>query len=229
MFFMQEIKAQIRTEVGRGITSLRKIGVMPAVLYGEGIPSQSISISRKEFEKVYKEAGESTLVKLELSGKPYNVLIYDVANDPLKDSPIHADFYAVRMDRVLRTKVTLVFVGESPAVKNDGGVLVKVIQEVEVEALPQDLPHELKADLSNLDVFESRLLIKDINIPSGVKILTDLNDVIAIVEPPRKEEELTTEVPVPSGPIEVKTEKEIKKEEKKAKEAVETSSNTETK
>src|SRR3989338_10472660 len=154
---MQEIKAKIRTEKDKKTKDLRESGFLPAVVYGEKVKSQSISVPYKDFEKVLKEAGESTLVKLDVDGKPYNVLIYDVQNDPLKGNPIHADFYAVRMDKEIKTKVPIEFFGESPAVKNDGAVFVKVMQEVEIEALPQDLPHGLKADISGLAVFESKL------------------------------------------------------------------------
>ena len=196
---------------------------MPAVVYGENVPSQSIAVPFKDFEKVYKEAGESTLITLEVDGKSYNVLINDIAHDPLRGKPIHADFYAVRMDKEIRTRVPIEFFGESPAVKNESGILIKVVQELEVEALPKDLPHKLRVDLSKLEKFEARLLVKDILIPVGVKILVDTEDIIALVEPPRSEtelEELKKAEAAPEAVAEVKTEKEMKAE-KKAEETVE--------
>ena len=138
---MQNLQAQERKIKGKKVKTLRQEGFLPAVIYGEGVSSQSISIPYKEFEKAYKEAGESTLLKLEVDGKAHNALIHGIAYDPLKGNPIHADFYAVRMDRAIRTKVPLEFIGESPAVKNEGGILVKVMQEIDVEALPPNLPH----------------------------------------------------------------------------------------
>lgn len=198
---------------------------MPAVVYGEGVPSQSIAVPYKDFEKVYKEAGESTLITLEVDGKSHNVLINDIAHDPLRGNPLHADFYAVRMDKVIKTKVPIEFFGESPAVKNESGILVKVMQELEVEALPKDLPHGLRANLSGLQNFEARLLVKNILLPQGVKILADLDDVIALVEPPRSEtelEELKKTEAAPEAVTEVKTEKEMKAEMKTKEESEET-------
>ena len=212
---MTELKAKPRTELGRKSNALRRAGFLPAVLYGEKVKSQPIAVSRKDFDKAYKEAGETTLIKLELDGKPYNVLIYDVSNDPLKGTPLHADFYAVRMDKVIRAKIQVEFMGESPAVKNEGGILIKVMQEIEVEALPQDLPHELKADLSGLTALESRIFVKDILFPKGVRVLADPDETVVLVEKPRSEEELAEfkEAPVvEAAPAEVKTEQEVKKE-----------------
>lgn len=216
---MTELKAKSRTELGRKVGALRRAGFLPAVIYGEGVPSQSIAVLHKDFEKAYKKAGESTLVKLDVDGKAYNVLIHDITYDPLKGTSLHADFYAVRMDKEIRTKVPVEFVGESLAVKNDGGILVKVLQEIEVEALPQDLPHELKADLSRLDTLQSRLLVKDIPLPQGVKIHIDPEEVVALVEAPRTDEDLAAELETKpaEGVVEVATEQEVKRAEKAAK------------
>lgn len=193
---------------------------MPAVIYGEGVPSQPITVPYKDFEKAYKEAGESTLLKLEVDGKTYNVLIHDIAHDPLRGTPLHADFYAVRMDKKISAKIPVEFVKESAAVKNEGGILVKVLQEIEVEALPQNLPHGLKADLSMLKTLESRIFIKDILFPPGVEALNNPEEVVALVEPPRTEEELSAELEAKpaEGVAEVVTEQEVKRAEKAAKE-----------
>lgn len=211
-----ELKAAIRKETGRQVKPLRKGGVLPAVLYGDGVATQSLSIVYKDFEKAWKQAGESTLIELDVAGKVHNVLIHDIVEDPMKGTFLHADFYAVRMDRVIRTKVPLEFIRESHAVKNEGGILVKVAHELEVEALPKDLPRELTADISSMLVLEARLLVKDIKLPKGVKIIADENEVIAVVERPRSEEELAalSEAPVAPEVGEVKTEQEVKRAEK---------------
>lgn len=209
-----ELKARPRTELDQKANVLRKAGFLPAVVYGEGVKSLPLAVSYKDFEKVYKEAGESTLLSLDVDGKKYNVLIHDLTYDPIRGNPIHADFLAVRMDKTIKTKVPLEFIGESPAVKNENGILVKVLSEVEVEALPQDLPHVLQVDLSSLAVFEARLRIQDILIPKGVKILADQDEIICLVEPPRPEEELEElkQAPVAAvEPVEVKTEQEVKR------------------
>lgn len=229
--FMQELKAKKRAELGKKVKVLRGAGFIPAVLYGENTPSQPISVSFREFNKVFEETGESSLLKLEVDDKVHNVLIYDVLYDPIKGIPLHADFYAVRMDRIIRSDVPLEFYGESPAVKNEGGVFVRVRQELEVEALPQDLPKELRVDVSQLDTVGSRILIKDILAPEGVKILADFDEVIALVEAARSEEELAALEQALEEPLaEVKTEKEVKDEAtKKEKEEAEAKEDAEKK
>lgn len=219
---MQELKARPRTELKKRVKTLRKEGVLPAVLYGEGISTLPLAVSHKEFERAYQAAGESTLVKLHVEGKEHNVLIYDVARDPLKDIPLHADFYAVRMDKLLRASIQIEFVGESPAVKNEGGILVRVVKELEVEALPQDLPHAIRADLSGLIALESKLFVRDLVLPQGVKVLAGGEEIIALIETPRSEEELAAleKAPEEAGVVEVKTEREIK-ESMKVKESEE--------
>lgn len=219
---MQELNAKARKELGRGVKPLRKAGFLPAIVYGEGITPMSVTVLKKDFEKVYKAAGESTLVRLNIAEdgtaanktEEVSVLIHDIQNHPLKGHPIHADFYAVRMDKKIRTKVRVSFIGESPAVKNEGGILVKVVQELEVEALPQNLPHELTADVSSLAGINSRLLAGDIVLPEGVELLAAGEEVIALMEAPRSEEELESlkQAPVAEAPVEVKTEREAKKE-----------------
>lgn len=212
---MQDLHAKTRKETGRKANALRKAGFLPAVVYGEGVASRSITVAHADFTRVLRSAGESTLVQLQVEEKPYTVIIHDIAYDPLTSRPTHADFYAVRMDKALRVTVPIAFTGESDAVKNDGGVLVKVAHELEIEALPGDLPHMLLANLSKLSSFGDRILVKDIQPLKGVKILAPPDEVIAIVEAPRSEEELAAlnEAPAAAA-VEVKTEAEIKKETK---------------
>ncbi len=220
---MLEIVAQKRIVLGKKVKPLRRGGVLPAVLYGQGVASTPISVSAKDFEKALKDAGESTVVTLKVEGgKTYNVLIHDVAKDPLTLKPIHADFYTVRMDKPIEAKVPLVFVGESSAVKNEGGILVKVVHELEVRALPKDLPHELRVDLSRMEQIQDRIRVREIALPHGVEMRADPEEVVALVEAPRAAE-VVEAAPAEAAPVEVKTEREEKVEEK-AKEAGETDS-----
>lgn len=212
---MQELKAEPRDKLGKKAKAVRLAGFLPAVVYGEGVLSQPLAVLYNDFEKAWREAGESTLLKLDVAGTVHPVLIHDIAYDPLTDRPIHVDFYAVRMDKALRVMVPLEFAGESPAVKNEGGVLIKVAHELEVEAMPADLPHTLCIDISRLVSLGDRIFIKDIAQPKGVKILAPADEVVAIVEAPRSEEELAALEAVPAaGAVEVKTEQEVKKEAK---------------
>ena len=215
---MIELNAQPRTIIGSQVKTLRKKGFLPAVVYGEGIKTQAISTSFVDFERVFRSAGESTLVTLNVEGKTHNVLIHDVSYDALRGQPIHADFYAVRMDKVIRAKVALEFIGESSAVKNDGGILVKVMHEIEVEALPQDLPHELHVDLGLLSAFESKALVQDITLPKGVKLIADGDEIIALVEAPRSVEDVAAlnEQSAAGEVAAVKTEQEEKRAAKEA-------------
>lgn len=209
---MMELNAQPRTILGSQVKSLRKKGFLPAVVYGEGMDSQPITTSFIDFERAFQVAGESTIVTLLMAGKKYNCLIHDVSYHAITDKPIHADFYAVRMDKLIRTTVPFMFTGESSVIKNDGGILVKVMHEVEVEALPKDLPHELNVDLGLLSTFESKVLIKNISLPSGVKIMADGDEIIVLVEAPRTEEALAElEQGAVSEVADVKTEQEEKR------------------
>ncbi|MBU2265174.1 50S ribosomal protein L25, partial [Patescibacteria group bacterium] len=158
---MLELKAETRTIFGKKVSSLRKDGFLPAVLYGHGIKPTAVTVSAKEFDKIFKQAGETTLLNLAIGDKKHNVFIHDFAKDPLSSQITHVDFFEVKMDEKIKTKVPFVFIGESPAVKADGGVLVRAMQEVEVEALPQDLPKEIPVEISSLKTFEDKIYIKD--------------------------------------------------------------------
>lgn len=200
--------------MGKKIKSLRKEGLLPAVVYGAGENSKPIALNLKEFEKVWSKAGESSIIELEIGNDKKNVLIADVQRDPLKDTPIHADFQAIRMDEKIETEVPINFTGEAPAVKNLGGILVKVLHELEIEALPADLPAVLEVDISGLSNLDDRFLVKDLNLPKGVRVLAGPEEVIALVEEP-KAEEIPVETPTLED-IEVVGKKGKKEEESEA-------------
>lgn len=185
------IQAKARKIFGKQNQRLRRQGRLPAVLYGQGKESMALEIGRDEFEKIYQQAGESTLVDLIVEGgMAKKVLIHDVARHFMKDEPIHVDFYEVDLTRKITVPVALHFTGESAAVKELGGILVKNITEVEVEALPTDLPHALELDISKLKAFEDVLRLSDIPVSDNVKILGNPEEVAALIQPPRTEEEL---------------------------------------
>lgn len=205
---------------------------MPAVLYGKGKKTTPIFIDSKEFKKILKEAGESTLVNIKNpeTDSIENVLIQDVHFDPLKNEPLHADFYVVEMDKPITAKVNLVFEGVSLAEKDLGGILVKVRHDVDVEALPKNLPHELKVDISKLINLGDQIVIKDIDLPASVKILAGENDVVVLIEAPK--EEVIEEKPMTIEEVEVekKGKKPVEgKEEKEETEANSKSQNPNTK
>ncbi len=164
---------------------------MPGVVYGKGVKNVDVSVGEAPLRKAFKDAGESTLLELEVDGdKTRHVIINEVQVDPIKGEPVHVDFLEVRLDQKIKAEVPLLFIGESPAVKELGGVLVKNIQHVEVEAFPQDLPHNIEIDISSIKTFENHIKIGDIRINPKVKILSDVSSIAASVVPPRSEEEL---------------------------------------
>lgn len=185
-----ELNGQPREILGSRVKQLRNEGFVPAVLYGKGLEPISLQIQKKDFEKTLKLAGESTLVYLNVDGKSYPTIIHDVTRDPLKDSVLHADFYKVRLDEKIKTKIPVVFMGESPAVKSLGGIFVRNVNELEVEALPQNLPHEITIDISKMDKIGDQVLIRDLKLGSDVVVMAESDDIIALVQEPISEEEL---------------------------------------
>ena len=187
---MLNISAKIRKTLGKKVKTLRQKGVLPAVLYGPGLKnSLSLEINSKEFEKIFGVVGESALISLEIDGKKSLVLVHEVKRDAISGTLIHVDFYQPKAGQVIETKVPLVFEGTAPAVKDLGGTLVKNIQEVHIRALPENLPHQIVVNIENLKTFEDNILIKDLVLHQGVKILKESNDIVAKVMPAAKIEE----------------------------------------
>lgn len=178
-----------RTEKGE---KTRRQGMLPGVFYGAGKEATSVDLVVTEFAKVYKEAGESSLIDLSLDGKPAGkVLVQDVQYNPVSDRVIHVDFRLINMDKSLIAKVVLRYVGESPAVKASGGTLVTTLNEVEVECLPKDLVSHIDVDVSALKTFEDVLKVKDLVLTPGIKILSPKEDaLVAKAQPAITEEEI---------------------------------------
>lgn len=191
--------------------AVRKAGNLPAVLYGPKEKSMPITISTVEFKKVWRSAGESTVIELVGVGEEKQALIHEIDLDPVKDTVRHVDFYVIEKGKKLKVKVPVEFSGIAPAVKDLGGSLVKVLHEIEIEAMPKDLPKFLHADISMLKDFSSKIHIKDIKMPEGVVCHLSPEEVVAVAAAPRVEEEKVEE-PVDLSAIEV---------EKKGKEAKE--------
>ncbi|MBP6060614.1 MAG: 50S ribosomal protein L25 [Candidatus Pacebacteria bacterium] len=210
---MFSIKAKKRDE-GVKIKSLREAGEIPAVFYGAGVASTSIAISKSEFKKAWRGAGESSTVKVDLGDKKVDVLIHEVQVDPVTDEPIHVDFLVIDMTKKIKVGVPLEFVGVSGAVKSGIGNLVKVLHEIEIEALPADLPHNLEVDISKLATLDDNIIVSDIKLPAGVVAVTSGADVVASVVAQVEEKEEVA-APVDLSAIEV-SEKKGKKEEEGA-------------
>lgn len=204
---MDKVKlvAKNREEKGKKTNKGRREGLIPAIVYGRGVDSLNIWITALDFRKLLKKSGESTIIDLEIGGKNpprlaettsrreaggRNVIIQEIQRDPVTYKIIHLDFYQVRMDEEIETEVELVFVGESAAVKEFGGILIKNIDKLEVKCLPADLPSHIDVDISALKTFDDHITVGDLKIGKGVKLELEPETVIAIVTPPRSEEEL---------------------------------------
>ncbi len=184
------IKAEKRAVLGKSVKQLRHNGKIPAVIYGHDVKGENLELSENEFLKVFRQAGESTIVNLSLDGKNTPVLIHDVQAHYLTDRPIHVDFYAVNMKEKLTATVPIHFLGESQAVKALGGILAKNISEVEVECLPADLPKFIEVDISILNTFEDSVRIADLKVSDKVEILGNPDELVVNVTAPRSEEDL---------------------------------------
>ncbi len=191
-----DITATKRTTLGKGLDTLRKAGQMPAVVYGPKQEALSIAIPQREFEKLFKAAGESTIVNISVDGESIPTLIHEVDRDPITNAPRHADFYAIVKGQKVSVKIPLEFTGVSIAVKDLGANLVKTLYEIEVEADPTNLPSELVVDISSLSEVNAQILAGDIPLPAGVTLKENPEEVVAIAAA-AKEEEL--EAPV-TGP-----------------------------
>ena len=183
-----DLAVQKRETFGKKVKHLRDKGLIPAELYGYGVENAHISVPQKEFDKVYNEAGESSIINLVLDSKKHPVLIYDLQRDPVTDEVLSVDFNQVRMDKKVQIWVPLNFVGESEGVKS-GGILVKAMQELEVEALPTNIPQEIEVDISVLTDIDQSIYVKDLKIPADVEALVGPDTAVASVSAPITEEE----------------------------------------
>ncbi len=169
--------------------TLRKNGMIPAIFYGPKEPSTSVSIPMVEFKKVWKKAGESSVIILKEGTNEHEALIHDIDVHPLTGEPRHADFYVIEKGKKVEVSVQLVFAGISPAVKDQGGILVKVRREIEIEAAPRDLPHELIVDITKLVELTDVIQAKDLALPKGVELKIAPEEVVASIAVAKEEVE----------------------------------------
>lgn len=191
-----------RETTGKKNESLRTAGRIPAVVYGPKEDAESISVDARSFEKLYKEIGDSTIIEMKGVGDDKDVLVHDIDYDPIKGGVRHIDFYAIERGKKLQIAVQLEFEGDSEAVKQ-GGVLTKVLHELEIETLPRHLPQYIAIDMSKLASFGDQIQIKDVVLPEGVEALGDPEDVIAVVNEAVEEPEETEAAEVDMDAIEV--------------------------
>jgi large subunit ribosomal protein L25 len=168
--------------------ALRKAGSIPAVVYGPKQEPLAVSVEKSVFEKLLKEAGESTVINLVGLGEEIEVLVHEVSFNPAKGGVEHVDFYAIEKGKEITVHVPLEFIGEAPAVKK-GGSLTKVLHEIEVTCKPSALPQHIEVDVTPLDDFEKQIHVKDLVVPNGVKVENDGEEVVALVQEVQEEVE----------------------------------------
>lgn len=189
MLTLEYTNRELKTSPG----TVRGGGHLPAIFYGPKEKSTPISVKAIDFKKVWKDAGESSIITLKgPKGEEHEALIYDVDLHPVSDIPRHADFYVVEKGKKLKVEVSLEFTGTSPAVKDLGGTLVKVLHSVEIEALPKDLPREIIVDIAPLATLESQILAGQLPLPTGVVLITGPEEVVAAITVAKEEVEEPT-------------------------------------
>jgi len=179
-----KLKVEKRKIFGRKVKKLRQEGLLPANIYGKRIRSQAVRVDLKDFEKVYKKVGETGIVDLVLAqGRPRPVLIHNVQLHPVTDQFLHADFHQVVLTEKVKAEIPIEIIGQSPAVQEKKGILLTTLDEVEVEALPADLPDKIEIDVSQLTEVDQKIKVKDLKLAKKVKLLTDENLVICKIAP----------------------------------------------
>lgn len=187
-----KLSVEKRKLAGRKVKLLRKDSVLPANIYGRKVKSLAVQVDLKSFLPVLKEAGETGLIELKVKGedKTRPILIHNIQYHSVSDQPLHVDFYQVDLKEKVTTKIPVELVGESPAVKSKVGILIQPLSEIEVEALPTDLPEKIEVDISKLENIDDAVLVSDVKLEEIIKILTDTTQILVKIDPPAKEEEV---------------------------------------
>jgi len=186
----QKITVEKRTLTGRKVKNLRTQNILPANLYGKGIQSKNIQIQKKVFSELYQKVGETGIVELMVDKKAHPALIASIQVDPVTSEPIHVDFKQVNLKEKVTATVPIVLVGDAPAEKNGEGTVVQQLLEIDVEALPMDLPEEFELDTSGLEKVDDALTLKDLKYDKEkIEVEGDTEQIVAKVEAPQEEEE----------------------------------------
>ena len=185
-----KLAAARREIIGKKVAQMRRDGRLPAVVFGRGLASDSVSVDTHEFEQLRRHAGPNTLIDLSVDGgASAPVLVHGVQMSVVTRRPLHVDLFVVRMTEELTVDVPLVSEGQAEAVETGGGTLLHVIEHVRVRALPDHLPQSIHYSIDSLATFDDLIHVSDLAIPSDATLLNDPSEVVAKVLPPRVEEE----------------------------------------
>lgn len=207
---MTTLNAKLRDNAIKN-DDLRSQGQIPAVFYGFKKDVTSLAVNKVDFTKVFKEVGETNTLKLDTPSGSFDALIHEVQYDPITNNPIHIDFLSVDMTKEVEVEVPFEFDGESAAVKG-GAILVKVMHEVKISALPKNIPHAIQVDLSKLETNDSVITLKDLSFPEGVNVIEDMEAVVASIAIAKEEVEETAPIDLSSIEVEAKGKKEVEGE-----------------
>ena len=187
---MEEVllQASKRDMVGKQVKTLRREGILPAIVYGRGISTIPISLNARNANQILSAISSSSLVVLVIDEEKHTTLVREKQRDPVTGIVLHIDFHEVSMTEKLRTNVMLDFQGESLAVKELMGVLVIVLESLEIECLPQDLPDRIVADLSTLEEIGDSLYVRDIILPPNIELISDIDGLVVVISAPAVEE-----------------------------------------
>ncbi|PJE59657.1 MAG: 50S ribosomal protein L25 [Candidatus Portnoybacteria bacterium CG10_big_fil_rev_8_21_14_0_10_44_7] len=189
---MTELTVKKREAVGKKVKAIRRQEMVPGVLYGQKQKNEPVAVDKSAFEKAFLAAGETGVINLKIEGadKTVPVMIYALDRDPLTDKITHVDFYRVDLSQAVVAEVPLVFIGQSEAVKNEGGILVTSLKSLEMKSLPGNMPKRIEVDIAGLKTFDDVIYISDLTVPKGVEILNEPETAVASVKPPRTEKEI---------------------------------------
>jgi len=215
-----ELNATPRTVIGKQVNALKREGLVPGILYGYGIEPIPLQFEAREAERVVRQAGSSTLVQVHVEGTPtsYTTIIRDLQRDPIKRNLRHLDLQVLNLAEKIRLPIQIILNGESPAVKNFGGLLLHLLDEVEVECLPTALVPAIEVNISGLKELGQAIFVRDLVLPPGLTVLTDADEMVAQVTAAEAEEvlaEATTEAAAEVEVIRKKKEEEVEEEKKK--------------
>lgn len=176
------LSAQKRTVLGRKVKTLRRDGIIPAHVFGHKVKTIHVQVKASDFGKVFEKAGETGIIDLAVDGEKKPVLVRNIQTHPVSDIPLHVDFYQVNLSEKVAVKVPIEIIGESPAVEKKIGLLLTPLSEVEVEALPADLPENIAVDISGFENISDEIKVKDLKVDtSKIRILVDPEQIVAQV------------------------------------------------
>lgn len=191
-----ELSAATRDILGKKVRFLRRQGLTPANLYGRNVESTALQVDTTQLKHTLAKAGKSSLVALKVDSakRPKMVIIRDIQREPLTGGLLHVDLYQVKMEEKIKIEVSLLFVGEAPAIRDRGGILVQNMNSVEVECLPANMPHNIEVDLSVLTELDQAVHVKDLSVDEGITILTDPEQSIVQIARSKVEVEIAEEL-----------------------------------